>query len=36
MTSMRKMIFEKYDNVSAHILEYIEEQTKFTKDELHK
>lgn len=34
MTIMRKMIFEKYDHVSAHTLEYIEEQTKFTKEEL--
>lgn len=34
MNIMRKLIFEKYDEVSAFILEYIEDYTKFTKEEL--
>ena len=31
---MRTIIFEKYDEVTAYILEYIEDYTKYTKEEL--
>lgn len=34
MQDMRSIIFEKYDEVTAYILEYIEDYTKYTKDEL--
>lgn len=34
MILMRSMIFKKYDEVSAHILEYIEEYTKYTNEEM--
>eukprot|EP00347_Sterkiella_histriomuscorum_P021634 403333299 len=34
MHQMRQRIFEKYDDVTAYILEYIEDYTKYTKDEL--
>lgn len=33
---MRHMIFDKYDQVTAYILEYIEDYTKYTKEELAK
>lgn len=34
MQDMRTIIFEKYDEVTAYILEYIEDYTKYTKEEL--
>jgi len=33
---MRSLIFEKYDQVTAHILEYVEDYIKYTKEELQK
>lgn len=36
MNQMRQMIFEKYDDITSHILEYIEDYTKYTKEELAK
>jgi hypothetical protein len=34
MSQMRHLIFQKYDDVTAHILEYIEDYIKYTKEEL--
>ena len=34
MKSMRLIILEKYDLISAQILEYIENHTKYTQEEL--
>jgi hypothetical protein len=34
MGQMRHLIFQKYDDVTAHILEYIEDYIKYTKEEL--
>ncbi len=34
MRIMRGLIFEKYDHVTAHILEYVEDYIRYTKEEL--
>jgi len=34
MTHMRSLIFEKYDHVTAHILEYVEDYIRYTKEEM--
>lgn len=34
MEQMRKIILDKFDCISAHVLEYIEEYTKYTPQEL--
>jgi hypothetical protein len=34
MADMRSIVLKKFDAISAHVLEYIENQTKYTPEEL--